>query len=136
MSGPINQDIVRAITEVINNEGGTPGNNIHSWRCEYPDKYLSDGPCDCVEQIAELIMECLERLVVEMKAKENEEEVPENDVPFVAIANGEAAPWEHLPNDCPICGEKNLPLQQSEPPLLQFISHCGGTWVRGPMVRP
>ena len=28
-------------------EGGGPGNSIHSWRCEYPDRY---GPCDCVAE--------------------------------------------------------------------------------------
>jgi hypothetical protein len=30
-------------------EGAGPGKSLHSWRCEYPDRY---GPCDCVEGAA------------------------------------------------------------------------------------
>lgn len=29
--------------------GDEAGRGIHSWRCEYPDRY---GPCDCVEGFA------------------------------------------------------------------------------------
>lgn len=53
-------------------------------------------------------------------------------VPYVAIGTGERAPWEGLSLNCPDCGEGPLPLEDSDPPLLSFISHCGKSWVRGP----
>jgi hypothetical protein len=33
-------------------EGGGPGNSIHSWRCDYPDRY---GPCSCVAETANVM---------------------------------------------------------------------------------
>jgi len=50
--------------------------------------------------------------------------------PFVAIGHGEKAPWSDLPNTCPVCGAE-CELQDSDPPGLQYISHCGKTWLRG-----
>jgi hypothetical protein len=44
---------VDIIAAIINREGGEPGNSIHGWRCEYPERY---GPCDCVRTIAEEIV--------------------------------------------------------------------------------
>lgn len=49
-------DAVAIISEVIKSEGGAPESSIHSWRCSYPDKY---GPCSCVEEMAEIIIEVL-----------------------------------------------------------------------------
>jgi hypothetical protein len=49
-------EAVERVVRVINREGGEPGNSIHSWRCEYPDRY---GKCDCVEQIAMMILAAL-----------------------------------------------------------------------------
>ena len=56
-----------------------------------------------------------------------------DEIPFVAIGAGEDPPWIELDNSCPICGEPNLPLLDSEPPLLTYIKHCGQAWVRGPL---
>jgi hypothetical protein len=40
------------LAESLISEGGGPGDSLHSWRCEYPDRY---GPCDCVaETVREL----------------------------------------------------------------------------------
>lgn len=62
-------------------------------------------------------------------------EPPEPDplegVPFVMIGAGERAPWADEPLTCPECGQENLPLKDSDPPGLQFISHCGKSWARG-----
>lgn len=54
------------------------------------------------------------------------------DLPFVAIGHSEVPPWG---NDCtcPTCGEPDLPLKDSVPPVLTYIAHCGGVWVRGPI---
>jgi hypothetical protein len=57
------------------------------------------------------------------------------EVPFVVIGYGEQPPWAHLDNSCPICGERDLPLAWTKPPLLSFISHCGQLWARGPLNR-
>lgn len=51
---------------------------------------------------------------------------------FVAVGDGEAPPWGD-DRTCPTCGEPDLPLQDSTPPGLSFISHCGGAWARGPI---
>ncbi len=52
------------------------------------------------------------------------------DEPFVVVGNGEAPPWGD-DRTCPICGEPDLPLEDSVPPMLHFISHCGKSWLRG-----
>ena len=39
---------VAAAAKALLDEGGGPGNGIHSWRCEHPDRY---GPCDCVNEV-------------------------------------------------------------------------------------
>ena len=44
------------IAQTISEQGGDPGSSIHSWRCEYPDRY---GNCDCVEQAARAILAAL-----------------------------------------------------------------------------
>lgn len=61
---------VEAVAHVINDEGGQPGSSLHSWRCEYPDRY---GPCDCVEQTAEAIIAAVEPLIRERIAQQIEE---------------------------------------------------------------
>jgi hypothetical protein len=45
----IPDEAVEAASKALIDEGGAPGNSIHSWRCEYPDRY---GECDCVEVTA------------------------------------------------------------------------------------
>lgn len=40
---------VEAAAKAMTDEGAAPGNSIHGWRCEYPDRY---GPCDCVNEVA------------------------------------------------------------------------------------
>lgn len=42
-----------AAAQALLDEGGGPGNSIHSWRCEHPDRY---GPCDCVQEVADSIL--------------------------------------------------------------------------------
>lgn len=54
-----------------------------------------------------------------------------SDLPYVAIGAGERAPWADLDLNCPVCGEGPLELQESNPPGLTFIKHCGKTWLRG-----
>lgn len=49
---------IAVIARVISRVGGDPGNSIHGWRCEHPERY---GKCDCVEQIARTILAALER---------------------------------------------------------------------------
>lgn len=69
-----------------------------------------------------------------------------DDVPFVAVGADEYddPPWGG-DRSCPLCGEKDLPLQRStttdktdpDAPdiVLQYISHCGQSWLRGPILR-
>lgn len=44
------------VFEVLIQEGAAPGNSLHGWRCEYPERY---GACDCVEQTAREIVQAL-----------------------------------------------------------------------------
>lgn len=44
---------VEAAAKALTNEGGVPGGSIHSWRCEYPDRY---GECGCVYEVAQIIV--------------------------------------------------------------------------------
>ena len=53
-------------------------------------------------------------------------------IPFVAIGRGESPPWGD-DRSCPTCGEPDLPLHGSDPPGLHYITHCDGTWLRGPI---
>lgn len=50
---------ITRVAEIILAEGGGPGNSIHGWRCEYPERY---GPCDCVQELAVLIVDGLAHL--------------------------------------------------------------------------
>jgi len=56
---------------------------------------------------------------------------PDDDVPFVAVGEGERAPWADEPLTCPECGAGPLELKDSDPPGLTYISHCGKSWLRG-----
>lgn len=47
---------VEVVAKVISEEGGEPGSSLHSWRCEYPDRY---GECSCVAETAEEIVKAL-----------------------------------------------------------------------------
>lgn len=42
-----------AVAKALTDEGAGPGNSIHGWRCEHPDRY---GPCDCVAEVAEVVV--------------------------------------------------------------------------------
>jgi hypothetical protein len=46
--------LVQQVAAVIEREGGRPGGNLHSWRCEWP--LASDPPCDCIDQVARIIV--------------------------------------------------------------------------------
>lgn len=50
--------------------------------------------------------------------------------PFIAIGAGEKPPWGDLDDTCPLCGAE-CERKDSIPPGLQYISHCGRTWLRG-----
>ena len=60
---------VEAGAKALSDEGGLPGSSIHSWRCEYPDRY---GPCDCVAQTVVEIIAAVEPLIREQIAAEIE----------------------------------------------------------------
>jgi hypothetical protein len=47
----------KAIEEVLLANGLSAGNSLHSWRCEYPDRY---GHCTCVAVLAEEIAQLVE----------------------------------------------------------------------------
>lgn len=49
---------------------------------------------------------------------------------FVSIGKGEKAPWADLDLTCPACGAE-CELQQSDPPGLTYITHCGKSYLRG-----
>lgn len=49
---------VAAVAQALIEEGAGNGGTIHSWRCQYPDMY---GPCSCVEQAAEAILDALDK---------------------------------------------------------------------------
>jgi len=53
------------------------------------------------------------------------------EAPFVAIGAGERAPWEDLSLLCPTCGEG--PLRPRRTARYTYITHCNGTWLRGPV---
>jgi hypothetical protein len=42
-------DLTDRIEKILLEEGAAPGNSIHGWRCEYPDRY---GACTCVRDTA------------------------------------------------------------------------------------
>lgn len=134
MTDPVNERLINVIAEVMENEEGE-GRTVHTMRCQF------DGPrtCTCLHDMAALIVERMERLVVEMKEEEAAQQMLDDAVEvtgisYVAVGHGEDPPWIDLPNTCPVCGQENLPLQQSNPPMLQFISHCGKSWMRGPLI--
>jgi hypothetical protein len=47
---------VQLVADAISREGGEPGNSLHGWRCEYPDRY---GKCECLNQVATGILAAL-----------------------------------------------------------------------------
>ena len=53
MAEPTAREVIAA---TLIAEGGAPGNSLHSWRCEYPDRY---GPCDCVPETAGVVLDDL-----------------------------------------------------------------------------
>lgn len=60
-----------------------------------------------------------------------------SDIPFVAIGNGEKAPWADLPLTCPECGAGPLELESTTSDTglitLHYIQHCNEAWLRGPL---
>lgn len=64
--------------------------------------------------------------------------VDDDIIPFVAIGAGEPAPWADLPLSCPNCGGDDLPLRESTPPGLHYITcpQCNGMWLRGEITLP
>ncbi len=47
---------IEVIRTALENEGCKPGNSIHSWRCEHPDRY---GECDCCTEVARAVLAAL-----------------------------------------------------------------------------
>lgn len=62
------------------------------------------------------------------KKKRNRYKSTEVTTPFVAFSGD--PPWKDLGLTCPDCGAE-CELKDSDPPGLQYISHCGKTWLRG-----
>jgi len=65
----------------------------------------------------------------------------DQEIPFVAFADGEDPPWGN-DRTCPACGQTDLPLKASvtvsstgpgPSPTLHYITHCGQSWLRGPI---
>ncbi len=55
----------------------------------------------------------------------------DKSVPYIGFGNEDAPEVKEGDKaPCPICGELAL-VKNSEPPLLQFISHCGEMWLAG-----
>jgi hypothetical protein len=48
----VSGDLTARIEKILLAEGAAPGNSIHGWRCQHPDRY---GPCTCVRDLAALI---------------------------------------------------------------------------------
>lgn len=53
-----------------------------------------------------------------------------NELPFIVVGNFEDPPWGD-DRTCPECGQEDLPLLDSTPPMLHYIKHCGKAWIRG-----
>lgn len=53
VDGVLWQQAVEAAAKALTNEGAAPGSSIHSWRCEYPDRY---GECGCVHETARIVL--------------------------------------------------------------------------------
>lgn len=49
----VSDEAVEAAAKALRDEGGDPGHNIHSWRCEHPDRF---GECDCVKETARIML--------------------------------------------------------------------------------
>ena len=47
---------VKLVMRVLSEQGGDAGSGMHSWRCEYPDRY---GKCDCLDEAARAILAAL-----------------------------------------------------------------------------
>ena len=47
---------VEIIVRVITDWGGATGDGLHSWRCQYPERY---GQCDCLADVAQEICDAL-----------------------------------------------------------------------------
>ena len=45
--------LVEKAAQKLTDEGAAPGSSIHSWRCEYPERY---GSCDCVDEVARIVL--------------------------------------------------------------------------------
>lgn len=53
---PDDEVLLQVVMAVLRDEGGDPGSSLHSWRCEYPDRY---GPCSCLREAASAVLDAL-----------------------------------------------------------------------------
>lgn len=53
-------DLVAAAARALEDEGGAPGSDLHSWRCQYPETY---GPCDCTAETAKAVIAAVAPLI-------------------------------------------------------------------------
>ena len=54
--------LIEATAKTLNDEGAAPGHSIHSWRCEYPDRF---GGCSCVAEVAGEVVGTVLRLLAD-----------------------------------------------------------------------
>lgn len=52
----VSDGLAEVVAQVLLDEGGGPGSSLHSWRCEYPDRY---GPCTCVADTADILADAV-----------------------------------------------------------------------------
>jgi hypothetical protein len=53
---PSREQVAEKVNKTLLEEGAGPDSELHSWRCEYPDRY---GPCDCVGEAAREVADAL-----------------------------------------------------------------------------
>lgn len=70
LAAPSDGDLRDALKKVLLSEGCSPGSSIHSWRCEYPERY---GDCDCVGEVVDQLLPIIAAHVAERERKLREE---------------------------------------------------------------
>ena len=82
---------VEAAAQALSDEGGDPGNSIHSWRCEHPDRY---GDCTCLRETAhEQMRRAIPHLLADLRARLHEVPQPdldgdEDSIPIKFVGTG------------------------------------------------
>lgn len=54
----MSDELRNKLVEIVNREGGEPGNSLHSWRCEDSERY--PAPCTCVAEVVDDLLPIIE----------------------------------------------------------------------------